>query len=167
MRGKAERQGTMLSIITPELLVPKNHPIRHIKPIVDRVLEELSPTFARMYAEIGRPSIPPEHLLKGCLLIALFSVRSERQFCERLQYDLLFKWFLDLNVIDPAFDATAFSHNKERLLQHEVALGFPRRCMPSTGRQPDRGPSPRPSAIRAPGSGTPASRRPRAGSMSC
>ena len=70
MRGKAERHGTMLSIITPERLVPKNHPIRHIKPIVDRVLEALSPTFARMYAAIGRPSIPPEHLLKGSLLIA-------------------------------------------------------------------------------------------------
>jgi transposase len=77
-----------------------------------------------MYAEIGRPSIPPEHLLKACLLIALYSVRSERQFCERLQYDLLFKWFLDLNITDPAFDASTFSKNKERLLEHEVAKGF-------------------------------------------
>ena len=115
MRGKAERQGTMLSIITPERLVPKNHPIRHIKPIVDRVLEELSPTFARMYTEIGRPSIPPEHLLKGSLLIALFSVRSRvpagvgyssvsgSSMTLRLRsgQPLLFKWFLDLNVIDP------------------------------------------------------------------
>jgi len=67
-----------------------------------------------MYAEVGRPSIPPEHLLKACLLIALYSIRSERQFCERLQYDLLFKWFLDLNIMDPAFDASTFSKNKER-----------------------------------------------------
>jgi transposase len=105
-------------------LVPEDHPVRQIKPIVDNALRELSPTFARMYAETGRPSIPPEHLLKACLLIALYSVRSERQFCERLQYDLLFKWFLDLNIVDPAFDASTFSKNKERLLEHEVARGF-------------------------------------------
>jgi len=124
MRGMADRQVTMLSGITAEQLVPRDHPIREIKPIVDRALSELSPTFSQMYAEIGRPSIPPEHLLKACLLIALYSVRSERQFCERLQYDLLFKWFLDLNIMDATFDASTFSKNKERLLEHEVARGF-------------------------------------------
>ncbi len=124
MRGKAEKQITMLSVLTPDQLVPEDHPIRHIKPIVDQALRELSTTFNRMYAETGRPSIPPEHLLKACLLIALYSIRSERQFCERLQYDLLFKWFLDLNITDPAFDASTFSKNKERLLEHEVARGF-------------------------------------------
>jgi transposase len=124
MRGKADTQATMLSLVTADQLVPEDHPVRQIKPIVDNALRELSPTFARMYAETGRPSIPPEHLLKACLLIALYSVRSERQFCERLQYDLLFKWFLDLNIIDPAFDASTFSKNKERLLEHEVARGF-------------------------------------------
>jgi len=124
MRGKADSQVTMLSLITADQLVPEDHPIRQIKPIVDNALRELSPTFTRMYAETGRPSIPPEHLLKACLLIALYSVRSERQFCERLQYDLLFKWFLDLNIIDPAFDASTFSKNKERLLEHEVAREF-------------------------------------------
>jgi len=77
-----------------------------------------------MYADLGRPSIPPEHLLKACLLIALYSIRSERQFCERLKYDLLFKWFLDLNIMDPAFDASSFSKNKERLLEHQVAHEF-------------------------------------------
>lgn len=124
MRGKADTQVTMLSLVTADQLVPEDHPVRQIKPIVDNALRELSPTFARMYAETGRPSIPPEHLLKACLLIALYSVRSERQFCERLQYDLLFKWFLDLNITDPAFDASTFSKNKERLLEHEVARGF-------------------------------------------
>ena len=124
MRGKADTQATMLSLVTADQLVPEDHPVRQIKPIVDNALRELSPTFARMYAETGRPSIPPEHLLKACLLIALYSVRSERQFCERLQYDLLFKWFLDLNITDPAFDASTFSKNKERLLEHEVARGF-------------------------------------------
>ncbi len=124
MRGKADTQGTMLSLVTPDQLVPEDHPIRQIKPIVDSALRELSPTFSRMYAETGRPSVPPEHLLKACLLIALYSVRSERQFCERLHYDLLFKWFLDLNITDPAFDASSFSKNKERLLEHEIARAF-------------------------------------------
>jgi len=124
MRGKRDLQVTMLSLVTANDLVPENHPIREIKPIVDKALAELSPTFNRMYADTGRPSIPPEHLLKACLLIALYTVRSERQFCERLQYDLLFKWFMDMNIIDPAFDASTFSKNKERLLEHEVARGF-------------------------------------------
>jgi len=77
-----------------------------------------------MYTGRGRPSIPPEHLLKGCLLIALFSIRSERQFCEQLEYNMLYKWFLDLNIGDPAFDPSTFSKNRERLLEHEVAAQF-------------------------------------------
>lgn len=101
MRGNRETQVTMLSLVTANDLVPGDHPIRQIKPMVDEALTDLSPVFTRMYSETGRPSIPPEHLLKACLLIALYSVRSERQFCERLQYDLLFKWFLDMNIIDP------------------------------------------------------------------
>jgi len=124
MRGKKDKQVTMLSLVTADDLVPEGHPIREIKPMVDQALAELSPTFTRMYAESGRPSIPPEHLLKACLLIALYSVRSERQFCERLQYDLLFKWFMDMNIIDPAFDNSVFSKNKERLLEHGVAREF-------------------------------------------
>ena len=121
MRGKLDRQVTMLCSLTPEQMVPQDHPIRRIKPIVDKAFAEMSLVFSKMYAETGRPSIPPEHLLKACLLIALYSIRSERQFCERLQYDLLFKWFLDLNIMDPAFDASSFSKNKERLLEHQVA----------------------------------------------
>jgi transposase len=105
-------------------MVPQDHPIRKIKPIVDRALEELSPTFERMYADTGRSSIPPEHLLKASLLIALYSIRGERQFCERLRYDLLFKWFLDLNIMDESFDHSVFSKNKERLLEHQVAREF-------------------------------------------
>lgn len=124
MRGKAEQQAMILSAVTPDQLVPLDHPIRQVKPIVDRALVELSPTFNQMYARVGRPSIPPEHLLKGCLLIALYSIRSERQFCERLQYDLLFKWFLDLNIMDPAFDPSTFSKNKTRLLEHQVSRQF-------------------------------------------
>jgi len=124
MRGKKESQIVMLSSLTPDQLVPQDHPVRLIKPIVERALNELSPIFNQMYATNGRPSIPPEHLLKASLLIALYSVRSERQFCERLQYDLLFKWFLDLNVMDEGFDPTVFSKNRERLLEHQVAREF-------------------------------------------
>ena len=124
MRGKAARQATMLTAVTPDALVPKGHPIRRIKPMVDRALAELSPTFNRMYADNGRASIPPEHLLKACLLMALFSVRSERQFCERLEYDLLFKWFLDLNIMDHSFDHSVVSENKRRLLDADVAREF-------------------------------------------
>jgi transposase len=114
----------MLLAITADQLVPEDHPIRRIKPIVERVLAQLSPVFAAMYAERGRPSIPPEHLLKASLLIALYSIRSERQFCERLRYDLLFKWFLDLNISDRGFDASSFSKNRRRLLEHDVARAF-------------------------------------------
>ena len=124
MRGEATRQTAMLLAITPDQKVPAHHPIRTMKGIVDRALLELSPTFRRMYATVGRPSIPPEHLLKASLLIALYSIRSERQFCERLEYDLLFKWFLDLNIDDPAFDASTFSKNRERLLAHDIAQQF-------------------------------------------
>jgi transposase len=124
MRGRLDNQVDMLVALTPDQLVPQNHPIRRIKPIVDAALKDMSPIFNRMYADVGRPSIPPEHLLKACLLIALYSIRSERQFCERLQYDLLFKWFLDINIMDPAFDASSFSKNKERLLEHQVANEF-------------------------------------------
>jgi len=124
MRGDGNQQATMLTAITPDAKVPQDHPIRAIKPIVDRALLELSPVFSAMYAKVGRPSIPPEHLLKAQLLMALFSVPSARRFCEQLEYNLLFKWFLDLNVDDPAFDASTFSKNQERLLQHDVAGQF-------------------------------------------
>jgi len=123
MRGTMERQVTLLAI-TPDHLIPAEHPIRRVKPLVDQALAELSPVFDAMYAEVGRPSIPPEHLLKACLLMAFYSIRSERQFCERLQYDLLFKWFLELNVEDAAFDQSTFAKNRERLLEHEVSRRF-------------------------------------------
>src|SRR5215212_218344 len=103
MRGKSNEQTSMLALVSMESLIPKDHPLRRVKPLADEALRELSPLFDAMYASVGRPSIPPEHLLKASLLMALYSVRSERQFCERLQYDLLFKWFLDLNITDPAF----------------------------------------------------------------
>lgn len=123
MRGRTIRQVTFLTV-TPDELISAEHPIRRVKQFVEAALAELSPLFDEMYAEGGRPSIPPEHLLKACLLMAFYSIRSERQFCERLRYDLLFKWFLDLNVEDPAFDQSTFAKNRERLLEHDVSRKF-------------------------------------------
>ena len=93
-------------------------------PMVDKALAQLSPTLDRMYADNGRASIPPEHLLKSSLLMALYSVRNERQFCERLEYDLLFKWFLDLNVMDHSFHHSVFSKNRQRRLDADLARDF-------------------------------------------
>ncbi len=124
MRGTTSRQVTMLGWIDPGELIPANHPIRKIRPLAEAALRDLEPTFERMYAQIGRPSIPPEHLLKSCLLMALYSIRSERQFCERLRYDLLFKWFLGLNVEDEPFDHSSFAKNRRRLLEHRVSRQF-------------------------------------------
>ena len=124
MRGTTTRQATMLSTLTTDSLIPMDHPIRRIKPVVEAVLAELAPEFDAMYARTGRQSVPPEHLLKATVLMALYSIRSERQFCERLRYDLLFKFFLDLNVDDEGFDHSTFSRNRERLLSHEIADRF-------------------------------------------
>jgi len=120
VRGRQNPQGDMLAFLSPESLIPPKHPVRTIRAIVDEVLAELSPLFDDMYAETGRPSIPPERLLKAALLMGLYSVRSERAFCEQLQYNLLFRWFLGMNLIDPVFDSTVFSKNRERLLEHRV-----------------------------------------------
>ena len=124
MRGTQDRQVAMLLGVVTDDLVPQSHPIRAIRRIVDGALRELSPTFDQMYAVAGRPSIPPEHLLKSLVLIALYSIRSERQFCERLQYDLLFTWFLDFNIADGAFNPSTFSKNRERLLEHDAIRRF-------------------------------------------
>jgi len=124
MRGTTDLQVTMLSTLTTDSLIPAEHPIRRIKVVVEAVLAELGPEFDAMYARTGRQSVPPEQLLKATVLMALYSIRSERQFCERLRYDLLFKFFLDLNVDDEGFDHSTFSRNRERLLSHEVADRF-------------------------------------------
>jgi transposase len=124
MRGDVKHQATMLSLVQPAQRVPADHPIRRIKALADAELERLCPIFDQMYSGMGRPSIPPETLLKSCLLIALFSVRSERQFCERLEYDLMFRFFLDMGMDDASFDASTFAKNKDRLLAADVARLF-------------------------------------------
>jgi len=124
MRGEERRQRAMLMVIDPEKRVPKDHPIRRIKQLVEAALRQLSLRFDQMYSVVGRPSIPPERLLKASLLMALYTVRSERLFCERLEYDLLFRWFLEMGLDEASFDHSSFSRNRARLLEHEVADEF-------------------------------------------
>jgi transposase len=124
MRGAPDVQMAMLTTLSTEDLIPREHPIRRIRKIVDEVLAELDGEFEAMYSRIGRPSVPPEQLLKATILMALYSIRSERAFCERLNYDLLFKWFLDLAIDAAAFDPTTFTKNRDRLLDHEIADRF-------------------------------------------
>src|SRR6202453_5543629 len=124
MRGFDRPQSTMLTLVNPEKRVPANHPIRLIKALAEVALKELSPLFEQMYSEVGRPSIPPERLLQASLLMALYTVRSERMFCEQLDYNLLFRWFLDMDVSEPSFDHSTFSRNRARLLKHAVADEF-------------------------------------------
>ncbi len=124
MRGFSDSQPMMMAYISLEKKVPPNHPLRRIKAMADRELKGLSGVFDKMYSHTGRPSIPPERVLKALLLIALYSVRSERHFCEQLDYNLLFRWFLDMELIDESFDFSVFSKNRERLLEHEVGRLF-------------------------------------------
>src|SRR4051794_19751733 len=124
MRGSSDPQLAMLTSVSTEDLIPPDHPIRKIRVVVDAVLAELDDVFDEMYAAGGRRSVPPEVLLKSTVLMAMYSIRSERAFCERLNYDLLFKWFLDMRIDERAFDPTTFTKNRERLLEHEVADEF-------------------------------------------
>lgn len=124
MRGQDKKQTSMLILRSPEDFVPKQHPIRRIKKLADDVLRTLSPTLEAMYAQGGRPSIPPERLLKATILMALYTVRSERQFSEQLNYNLLFRWFLDMDMTEEGWEHSSFTRNRERLLKHEVAAKF-------------------------------------------
>jgi transposase len=124
MRGAETKQSSMLMLMSPAGLVPEDHPLRALKKMADAALGALSPVFDAMYAEGGRASIPPERLLKSMLLIALYSVRSERQLCEQLRYNMLFRWFLDMDMTEDVFVPTVFTHNRDRLLNHDVAGEF-------------------------------------------
>jgi transposase len=124
MRGDDVQQGAMFSYLSPEQRVPADHPLRPIRKMVDTVLKRLSARFEAMYAEGGRPSIPPEKLLRALVLQCLYSVRSERMLMEQLDYNLLFRWFVGLNMDDPIWDCTVFSKNRERLLKADVSRVF-------------------------------------------
>ncbi len=124
MRGEERQQRSMLMVLNLEQRVAKEHPLRRIKQLAETVLQGLSASFDRMYSATGRPSIPPERLLKASLLMALYTVRSERLLCEQLDYNLLFRWFLEMELDEASFDHSSFSANRKRLLAHEVAGEF-------------------------------------------
>lgn len=124
MRGTDERQGSMFSYVGMEDRVPADHPLRRILVMTDRALEEIRPRLDRMYAATGRPSIAPERLLRALLIQLLYTVRSERLLVEQIRYNLLFRWFIGLGMDEAVWDATTFSKNRDRLLEHEVSRHF-------------------------------------------
>src|SRR5216117_223100 len=124
MRGTDTQQSSMFSYLSPEERVPEKHPLRPIRLIGDDALKALSPAFSALYSAFGRPSIPPEKLLRALLLQVLYTIRSERMLMEQLEYNLLFRWFVGLNIDDPVWDPTVFSKNRDRLLAANVAALF-------------------------------------------
>ena len=124
MRGADERSGSMFSYVSLEERVPQDHPLRTVRRITDRALERLSPRFGTLYINFGRPSIPPEKLLRALLLQALYTIRSERQLMEQLDYNLLFRWFVGLGMDDAVWSPTTFTKNRDRLLDGDIAAAF-------------------------------------------
>lgn len=124
MRGNEEKQTSLLCLVNVEERVPKNHPLRRIKKMAEDALSSMEPLFASMYSGVGRPSIPPETLLKAQLLIALYTVRSDRLFCEQLEWNLLWRWFLNMDAVGRGFDHSTFSKNRERFVAHDVSGEF-------------------------------------------
>src|ERR1022692_3226052 len=133
MRGSDQQQSHVFSYISPEQRVRQDHPLRPIRTMVDDILKQLSPQFNKMYAKVGRPSIPPEQLLRAQLLQMLYSVRSERLLMEEMDYNILFRWFVGLNLDDSVWDATVFTKNRDRLLEAEIAKEFLARVVAQTG----------------------------------
>ena len=124
MRGTDKRSGELFSYVDLEQRVRADHPLRAIRTVVSEALDALSGEFAALYSGVGRPSIAPEMLLRAMLLQAFYSVRSERQLMERLEYDLLFRWFVGLGVDEPVWDHSTFSKNRDRLLEGDIAARF-------------------------------------------
>jgi transposase len=124
MRGEDRNSGTLFSYVSCEARVPSDHPLRPVRAIVDEALEVLSPRFEELYSRLGRPSIAPEKLLRALLLQAFYSIRSERQLMEQLNYNLLFRWFVGLSMDAPVWDATVFSKNRDRLIEGDIAAQF-------------------------------------------
>ena len=124
MRGADEQPGSMFSYVTLEERVPADHPLRAVRQMTDRALARLSPRFGTLYINFGRPSIPPEKLLRALLLQALYTIRSERQLMEQLEYNLLFRWFVGLGMDDAVWSPTTFTKNRDRLLDGDIAAAF-------------------------------------------
>ena len=124
MRGEDAKQEAMFRYVSPERRVPPDHPLRPVREMVDGVLKEMSGRFARLYSQVGRPSIAPERLLRALLLQVFYSVRSERMLMEQLDYNLLFRWFVGMEMDEEVWDHAVFSKNRDRLLNHEIAEAF-------------------------------------------
>lgn len=124
MRGRTDDQQVLFHVFNVEERIRADHPLREVKRRVDSILQAMSPVFAQAYSRTGRPSVPPERLLKSMLIMAMYSIRSERQLCERLQTDLLFRWFLDMQPSEEAFDHAVFAHNRVRLDEHNLTKKF-------------------------------------------
>jgi transposase len=129
MRGDDNLQEGMYSYISPEKRVPADHPLRAIRKIVDEILKEMSPKFQKLYSDVGRPSIAPERLLRSLLLQIFYSVRSERMLIEQLQYNLLFRWFVGMEMDEAVWNHAVYSKNRERLLNEEIAESFFQRVL--------------------------------------
>jgi transposase len=129
MRGDDQPPDSMFSYVSPEQRVPKDHPLRAIRQVVDEILREMSREFDKLYAAVGRPSVPPERLLRAQLLQIFYSIRSERLLMEQLDYNILFRWFVGLAMDEPIWDATVFTKNRDRLLNQDLARGFLRRVV--------------------------------------
>ena len=124
MRGPDTQQAAMFSYLSPEVRVPADHPLRAVRQITDRILDRMSERFDSMYSRIGRRSVAPEKLLRAQVLQSLYSVRSERMLMEQLDYNLLFRWFVGLNMDDAVWDVTVFTKNRDRLIEADVARKF-------------------------------------------
>jgi transposase len=124
MRKPDHQQPRLFYSFCPESLIPEDHPLRPIKRMVEESLKALDDRFAKMYSSFGRPSIPPERLLKGLLLQVLFTIRSERALMEHIRFNLLYRWFVGLDLQDPVWDASTFSKNRDRLIEADIAVGF-------------------------------------------
>src|SRR5215218_1093423 len=124
MRGADEQPGSMFSYISPEERVPADHPLRAVRRMTDRALARISPRFEAVYIKFGRPSVAPEKLLRAWLLQALYSIRSERQLMEQLDFNILFRWFVGLGLDDAVWSPTTFSKNRDRLLDGDIAAAF-------------------------------------------
>jgi len=129
MRGEDNQQEGMFSYISPEKRVPADHPLRPVRKMVDEILKQMSPEFAKLYSEVGRPSIAPERLFRSLLLQIFYSVRSERMLIEQLQYNLLFRWFVGMEMDEAVWNHAVFSKNRERLLNEEIAESFFQRVL--------------------------------------
>lgn len=134
MRGDDQPPDSMFSYVSPEQRVPRDHPLRPVRQLVDEILREMSREFDKLYASVGRPSIPPERLLRAQLLQIFYSIRSERLLMEQLDYNILFRWFVGLAMDEPIWDATVFTKNRDRLLNQDLARSFLRRVVERAAR---------------------------------